>query len=120
MHDQGWFHWDENRKGSPVCLGKRKVSEEKVQQEKKCAKREKHSSAIKAASRQPREIADKRGGDGFEAGFLAENVKRADGGITRETAAQNGNLILEPNGKIIAITPDKERTGRQKEVPKKS
>ena len=59
MHDQSWFHWDENRKGLPVCLGKRKVSEEKVQQEKKRAKREKHSSAIKAASRQPREIADK-------------------------------------------------------------
>jgi predicted solute-binding protein len=119
MHDQGWFHWDENRKGLPVCLGERNVSEKKVQQEKKRAKREQHSSPIKAASRQPREISDKRRGDSLEARFLAENVKRTDRRVTRETAAQNGNLILEPYGKIIAITPDKERTGRQKEISKK-
>jgi hypothetical protein len=120
MHDQGWFHWDENRKGLPVCLGKRNVSEEKIQQEKKRAKREKHSSAIKAAPWQPREIADKRVWNGFETGFLAHNIKRADRRIAGKTAAQNGNLILEPNGKIIAITPDKERTGSQQKIPKKS
>jgi len=59
MNDQGWFHRDENRKGLPVCLGKRKSSEEKVQQEKHHAGHQKRSRAIETAARQPREIAHK-------------------------------------------------------------
>src|SRR6266404_3183402 len=120
MNDQGWFHRDENRKGLPVCLGKRKVSEEKVQQEKKRAEREQRGSAIDTTSRQPGEIADKRSGDGLETGFLAEHVKRADRRIARETAPQDGNLILEPNGKVVAIAPNEQRTRGQQEVSKKS
>src|SRR6266404_692109 len=120
MNDQGWFHRDENRKGLPVCLGKRKVSEEKVQQEKKRAEREQRGSAIETTSRQPGEIADKRSGDGLETGFLAEHVKRADRRIARETAPQDGNLILEPNGKVVAIAPNEQRTRGQQEVSKKS
>jgi len=113
MNDQGWFHRDENRKGLPACLGKRKSSEEKVQQEKHHAEREKRGSAIEAAPRQPRKIADKRRWDCLETGIFAKHVKRPDRRITRETTAQDGNLILKPDGEIVAIAPHQQRTHGQ-------
>jgi hypothetical protein len=84
---------------------KKKASNKEIQQEQKQAEEEKRGAGIDAAAREATEGADKRSRDGFKAGFLAEHVKRANGGIAGEGAAEDGNLVMNPNGKVPAIAP---------------
>src|SRR6266699_2254069 len=49
--------------------------------------------------------ADESSRDGFEAGFLADAVERADGGIAGEVAAKDGDFVVNPDGEIVAVAP---------------
>src|SRR5216683_976627 len=57
--------------------------------------------------------ADERSRDGFEAGFLADAVERADGGIAGEIAAKEGDFVVNPDGEIVAVAPHERGADRE-------
>jgi hypothetical protein len=44
----------------------------------------------------------------FEAGIRAGDIKRAGGSITCKAAVEKGNLILDPQQEVVAVTPHKD------------
>src|SRR6266478_3774325 len=128
MHYQRWFHRDEDGKGTSVCPGEVKVAllkktesntaydspqsaeegkrlDKEIQNKKEQTDQEKNGAAVDAAARETAKGADERSRDGFEAGFLADAVERADGGIAGEVSSKEGDFVVNPNGKIVAVAP---------------
>jgi hypothetical protein len=128
MNNERSFHRNQDGKGTVVCLGeagrwleekelnteitefaefteKKKPSNKEIENEEEQADQKKYGAAIDGTARKAAQRVEKGSGDGFEAGFFADGVERAGGGIAGEVAAENGNLILDPYGKFAALAP---------------
>jgi len=79
--------------------------DKEIQKKKEQTDQEKNGAAVDAAARETAKGADESSRDGFEAGFLADAVERADGGIAGEVSSKEGDFVVNPNGKIVAVAP---------------
>jgi len=106
----------QNEKFGLESAGKRRISDEEVEDEQKEAEEEKDGGAVDAAARKARDGAHERNWDGFEARFLADGVERSGRRVTRKITTEKGKFVLEPHGEIAAAAPRQPGASQEKEI----
>ena len=79
--------------------------DEEVEGEEEEAEKEEEGAPGKAATGELGHGLNEAGGDNDQARLTAALVERANGYITREIAAKGGKLVVHPEGKFVAMTP---------------
>ncbi|MGB2666412.1 MAG: hypothetical protein WAK48_20585 [Candidatus Acidiferrum sp.] len=79
--------------------------DEEVEEEEEEAEDEEERTPGKAAARELRYGMDEACGNDTEARFAAAFVKWTGGDVAREIAAKRGDLVIDPEGELRAMTP---------------
>jgi len=79
--------------------------DEEVQDEEEEAEEEEERAPGEAAAGKLRYGMDEAGGNNAETRFAAAFVKRTGGNVAREIAAKRGDLVIDPESELRAMTP---------------
>jgi hypothetical protein len=77
-----------------------------IEKKEKRTNEKKNSSAVDTPARKAFERMEEGSWERMETGFFAAAIERTNRCITREIAAKDGNLILNPNEKIFPVAPN--------------
>ena len=89
--------------------------DEEVESEEEEAEDKEEGAEGEAAVGEAADGMEKAGGDYAEARFGAWKIKRTDGFVAGQIAAEVGEFIFHPNGEFFAVTPKVE--GAEKKNP---
>jgi hypothetical protein len=85
--------------------GDNKVLDEEVEGEEEEAQDEEKGAEGEAALREAADGVEKAGGDYAETRLGARKIKRSDGFVAGQIAAESGEFIFHPEGELFAVTP---------------
>src|ERR1700682_4222418 len=96
-------------------VGLLRLDEEVEEDEQRSEEGENHAAAARVEGNAAKQV-NEGGRHSFQTRFRARAVERADGGVAGKAATHGARLVLEPNGNLVAATPDQSGAKHEEQI----